>query len=201
VSEEPLLVWDLVRTARLVERALVAVFDDLDLSPTEFGVLDALDEDGRGPTQAELARRVLVRPQSLHTLIGSLLDRGLVVRDGPAGRGHRTGIVLTDAGRRALARARPTVRAGNHHTVLGIDGDRAAELDRILADIRAALDRQADAPEAAVTVTSADPTGRSSTGNDPTSNEPTSNDPTSNEPLNATCRGETADNSGSDASP
>ena len=150
--------WDLVRTARLVERQLVAVFDDLDLSPTEFGVLDAL-EDGRGPTQAELARTVLVRPQSVSTLIGSLLERGLVVRDGPAGRGHRTGIVLTDAGRSALARARPTVRAGNHHSTLGIDDNRAAALDRILADIRAALDRRAGAPEGTHDARPADPMG------------------------------------------
>ena len=139
VFDAPLLVWDLVRTARLVERRLIAVFDELDLSPTEFGVLNVLERGAR-PTQAALAREVLVRPQSMGVLVSGLLDRGLIARDGPAGRGHRSGIVLTRDGRAALARARPAVRAGNHPTVLGLDPDDAQALDRILARVRASLD-------------------------------------------------------------
>ena len=138
-EETAFIVWDLVRTARLVERQLLAVFDDLDLSPTQFGVLWALQR-GQGATQVELAREVLVRPQSMTALITSLIERRLVARDGPAGKGHRTRIVITHSGRTAITRALPVVREGNRAHTVGLDEADAASLARILADIRDDLD-------------------------------------------------------------
>lgn len=146
-AETAFIVWDLVRTARSVERRLLAVFDDLDLSPTQFGVLWAL-EHGQGATQAELAREVLVRPQSMTTLITSLIERAFITRDGPAGKGHRTRILITDGGRAAITRALPAVREGNRAHTLGLDDVDGDTLVRILADIRAGLEaRAACSPE------------------------------------------------------
>jgi hypothetical protein len=72
------------------------------------GVLAAL-ADEPDLSQADLARIVSLRPQSMHHLITSLLERGPVQRAGPGGRGRRTRVELADTGRHALkARCPPS---------------------------------------------------------------------------------------------
>ena len=139
MSEESLPVWNLMRTAHVVGLRFGEVFAATDLTPTQFAVLILLEDDD-GPTQAELARRVLVRPQSVGALITTLVERGLVVRDGPGGRGRRAGIALTDAGRAAVARAWPSVRAFNSAATLGLSPAQSAMLDEILDRVRRTME-------------------------------------------------------------
>lgn len=112
----------------------------VDLTPTQFAVLMHL-EQGQGLSQAELARRILVRPQSMAPLVSSLIERGYIVRDGPGGRGRRAGIALTDAGREAMEHAWPAVRALNTSDAMGITPAQAAMLDEILDRIRHAIEK------------------------------------------------------------
>lgn len=139
MPSEPLPVWNLVRTAHVVGLRFGEVFAAVDLTPTQFAVLMHL-EDHEGLTQAELARRVLVRPQSIGALLTSMVEQGLVVRAGPGGRGRRAGIALTDAGREVLRRAWPPVRAFNTPASLGLTPAQAAMLDEILDRIRAVVE-------------------------------------------------------------
>ena len=143
MSKEPLPAWNLMQTAHVVGLRFVEVFAAVDLTPTQFAILMYLDED-EGLTQAQLARRVLVRPQSMGTLVTTLLARGLAVRDGPGGRGRRSGLSLTDAGRAALQRAWPAVRAFNTPTALGLTTAQAAMLDESLIHVRTTLSKTAD---------------------------------------------------------
>lgn len=133
--------WTLVQVSHVVARGFTAVFAQVGLTPTQFGVLAYL-ADEPGLTQAELARRVLVRPQSMGELVGSLIDRGLVARDGPAGRGRRSGIVITDAGSAVLAAALPCVRAFHSPSSLGLDATEQATLDRLLHTVLSTLGSQ-----------------------------------------------------------
>ncbi|GAA4774099.1 hypothetical protein GCM10023200_03230 [Actinomycetospora chlora] len=142
MTAEALTAQNLVQTAHVVGLRFAELFAAMDLTPTQFAVLlelERLDEDGGTLTQAELARRVLVRPQSLGVLLGSLLEQGLVARGGPGGRGRRVGIVLTDRGREVLARAWPPVRAFNRPAALGLTPAQAAMLDELLDHVRGAL--------------------------------------------------------------
>jgi DNA-binding MarR family transcriptional regulator len=100
--------WTLVQTAHLVGRGFARVFAEVGLTPTQFGVLACLIKDD-GLTQAELARAVLVRPQSLGELITPLVERGLVCRSGPGGRGRRSGLAVTASGRALHEAALPGV--------------------------------------------------------------------------------------------
>ena len=136
---EPLPVWNLVRTAHVVGLRFAEIVAAADLTPTQFAVLLQLEGD-EGLTQAELARQVMVRPQTMGTLITALTQRGFVVRDGPGGRGRRAGFALTDAGREALERAWPLVRAFNTPTSLGLTPAQAAMLDESLDRVRAAVE-------------------------------------------------------------
>jgi DNA-binding MarR family transcriptional regulator len=68
-----------------------------------------------------------------------MVEQGLVERAGPGGRGRRTGLEITSAGREALDRARPAAYALNEPAALGVDADRLAALVETLAVIRTRL--------------------------------------------------------------
>lgn len=131
MPDELLPAWTLVQAGHVVARGFTAVFAEVGLTPTQFGVLANLVDD-EGLTQAELARRVLVRPQSLGELIAPLLERGLVRRDGPGGRGRRSGIAITDAGHAAYAAAMPGVRTFNAPESLGLTVEQHRTFDDLL---------------------------------------------------------------------
>lgn len=123
--------WTLVRAVRPVAARFYALFAEHDLGPTEFGVLAQLAA-GAVPSQAELARRVLITPQSLHPLLATMIDRGLIARTGGPGRGRRQNVELTLEGRAVLERIRPGLLRLNEASVLGVRDDEAESLNRIL---------------------------------------------------------------------
>lgn len=127
--------WDLVQTAHLAERRFTEVFAAAGLSPAQYGVLASL-ADGDDLSQADLARAVLVRPQSMGRLITDMIAAGLVVRDGPGGRGRRANLHLTPAGEKAFAQARPAAYAINTPEALGLEPEQVDVLSDLLATIR-----------------------------------------------------------------
>jgi DNA-binding MarR family transcriptional regulator len=129
--------WTLVQAYHTVARQFLAAFAEAGLGPTQFGVLASLDANPE-LGQAELARRTLVSPQSIGELIATLEERGLVERSPHPGRGRRRPVHLTDAGRRALAGVKPSIRAINAPEALGLSADEAAELNRLLRLVCAA---------------------------------------------------------------
>lgn len=130
--------WDLVQTAHLAARRFAEVFAEAGLTPAQYGVLASLADDD-DLSQADLARAVLVRPQSMGRLVAAMVEQGLVERAGPGGRGRRTGLEITSAGREALERARPAAYALNEPAELGVDAERLAALVGTLAVIRTRL--------------------------------------------------------------
>lgn len=131
MADETFPAWTLVQAAHVVARGFTAVFGEVGLTPTQFGVLAYLADDD-ALTQAELARHVLVRPQSMGELLGPLLDRGLIRREGPGGRGRRSVIAITDAGRDVLSVALPRAREFNTAKALGLTSAQRATLDELL---------------------------------------------------------------------
>lgn len=104
--------WTVVRAARELARRLSEELAPLGLSPVEFGALVQLAASGE-LNQAELARAVGVRPQSMGALVGGLETRGLVERGAAPGRGRASRLHLTRDGRELLAAAWPRVRSSN----------------------------------------------------------------------------------------
>ncbi|GAA3612832.1 hypothetical protein GCM10022419_117300 [Nonomuraea rosea] len=137
-GEPDLPLWELIQTSHVVARDFTAVFASVGLTPTQFGVLATL-ADGDDLSQAELARVIMVRPQSMGELVASLLDRGLVERDSPGGRGRRAGLRITATGRELLSRAQPAVVTFNAPEAMGLSAAEAAELTRLLRIVRATL--------------------------------------------------------------
>lgn len=137
-GEPELPMWELVQTYYLVARGFHEVFGAVGLTPVQFGVLASL-ADGEDLSQADLARAIMVRPQSLGEVATGLIERGLVERDGPGGRGRRARLRITGAGRELLDRARPGVEAFNAPHSTGLSPAESTELVRMLRTVRAAL--------------------------------------------------------------
>lgn len=129
------VLWDLVRTAHVVERRFAEVFAEFGLTAAQYGVLASLaDGDHLSPT--ELARAVLVRPQSLVGVVDALVDAGLVVRAGPPGRGRRKALSLSDRGRVVIAGARPAAYRLLKLETTGLDRRATQELGSFLTTLR-----------------------------------------------------------------
>ncbi|SMH32202.1 DNA-binding transcriptional regulator, MarR family [Rathayibacter oskolensis] len=104
--------WTVIRAARELARMLAGELEAMDLTPVEFGVLAQL-EAADGLSQADLARAVGVRPQSMTSLTSGLEKRRLISRGSEGGRGRHSRIRLTAGGRTLLAAAYPVVLASN----------------------------------------------------------------------------------------
>lgn len=143
---EPLLpLWELVQTSHVVTRQFRDLFAVHGLTPTQFGVLACL-RDGDDFTKAQLARAVLITPQSMDPLIDSLLARALVERDGPPGRGRPAGIRITEEGRSITDRASTDVAALNTATRIGLPEHQIHELIHHLRAIRETLTAEEGTP-------------------------------------------------------
>ena len=137
--------WTLVQTAHLASRRFTEVFAAAGLTPAQFGVLACL-ADGDDLSKADVARAILLRPQSVARVIDALVADGLVVREGAGGRGRRAGLTLTTAGRAALDRARPGAYAASQPQLLGLTAEQAAQLVAHLDTVRARLAEQLGEP-------------------------------------------------------
>jgi DNA-binding MarR family transcriptional regulator len=101
----------LVRHAWLALRGVVAeALVQHDLSVAQFASLLMLD-DSPGLSVADVARKVSTARQSANEMLGGLERAGLVERRPHPSDRRAQQIFLTDAGRRRLAEAAPTVRA------------------------------------------------------------------------------------------
>lgn len=137
-SEDESPLWEIVQTGHLAARRFREAFASVGLSPTQFGVLAVL-AGGEDLSQADLARAVLIRPQSVTGLVASLEERGLVAREGQ-GRGRRAPLILTDDGRNALGQAVPEAYRLNSPAALGLTEQETRDLVRLLARVRQSLE-------------------------------------------------------------
>ena len=111
---------DQVTTARvgfLIKRAQMVLHDAMadalgshDLTVTQFAVLTALDEEP-GLSNADLARRAFVTPQSMHAVLHELERLQFVVRRTHPQHQRILQAALTEAGRRTLRSAADAVNA------------------------------------------------------------------------------------------
>jgi DNA-binding MarR family transcriptional regulator len=103
-EHQPSLVYVIGRVGQGVRRELRARLAPLGLSVPDVTTLSVLR--GRsGLSNAQLARRALITPQSMLEVLASLERRGLVVRRADAANARIMRAELTASGRRSLARA------------------------------------------------------------------------------------------------
>nr|AHE14704.1 MarR family protein [uncultured bacterium] len=130
--------WTLIQASHAFGRHVETLLGTVGLTPMQFGVLVQLSlRPNLG--SAELARQVLVTPQSMGELLQSLERMGLVERDRSVGPGRRITARVTDAGRAALGRATPIVKALNVPESLGLTAGERKQLNELLHKMRATV--------------------------------------------------------------
>lgn len=133
---EPTLLYLVGRMDRVVRRAIGAVLKEHGLSVNQYTTLSVLDRRS-GLSNAQLARRSLVSPQSMNEVLLTLEERGLVRRDAHPDHGRILQARLTAKGRSLLARCDAEVHEVEARMVSDLDdADRSAMRRALLCGIR-----------------------------------------------------------------
>lgn len=134
-----ILTWSIVRVARFAGQRLSDRLAEHGLNPIQFGVLAHLAIASE-MTQSDLARAVLVRPQSIAPLLDGLESRGLILRSGARSRGRRNPVRITAEGRGALEAVWGVVVSTNDLGDAGLTLAESTELNRLLLKVIRATD-------------------------------------------------------------
>ena len=122
-----LLTWN----GRRVNQRFARALEPLGLGARHFGVLSLIDARP-GSTQQELGERSMIDPSSMVVVVDELERRGLAQRRvHPADRRKRE-IVLTDAGREMLGRAREAAEHSVDETLSPLDAEERETLRVLL---------------------------------------------------------------------
>jgi DNA-binding MarR family transcriptional regulator len=95
-----------------------------------------------GLSNAQLARRSLVTPQSMSEVLTLLVERGYVRRRPDPGHGRVMRTELTAAGRRALDRCDRAVDAVERELLSALDAEESADLRDALVRCSHALEHE-----------------------------------------------------------
>lgn len=119
------------RTDRIVKRRLGEVLAPHGLTLPQFTALSVLH--ARGPTSnAQLAERSLISPQSANEVVKTMEARGWIVRQPDPLHGRIVLLSLTDSARHLLRQCDDTVAAMERDMLEGIDAAHAAMLQKLL---------------------------------------------------------------------
>jgi len=122
----------LTRTHMAVARHVEASLSHNDLTPGEFGVLEALRPSGR-LLLGELQRKTLVSSGGVTFLVDRLERRGLVARERCREDRRAIYAVLTPLGESMIQRVHPTHSEAIEHALSGLSGLEKAQVTQLLA--------------------------------------------------------------------
>lgn len=136
---EPRVSYVIGRLDRVLSRRLSAAVEPIGLTLPAYTALSVLQAQD-GLSNAQLARRSLVTPQSMSEVVGLLLDRGYVRRNAESGRGRVIRIEITRAGSQALERCDRAVDDVEREMLSDLDAEDVAGLRDVLISCGRALD-------------------------------------------------------------
>jgi DNA-binding MarR family transcriptional regulator len=125
---DPSFIYMVGRVNQGIRREMRARLSDCELSVAEYTTLSVLEARPE-LSNAQLARRALVTPQSMIEILGQLERRGLVQRAVDPAHGRILRATLTPKGHEVLAIATPEVAALNEELFAGVPANqrRAAQ--------------------------------------------------------------------------
>lgn len=142
----PFVGYALVRVAHLLSQKMDRQLADLELSANGYGVLFQLQSDP-GVSSAELARRIVLTPQSVGPLLAKMARDGLVDREQVGGPGTAIITRITAEGQRRLAAATALVQGLDDELVAPLDPTARSALDEQLWDMLRSLTPPSGRPQ------------------------------------------------------
>ncbi|MCA9691846.1 MAG: MarR family transcriptional regulator [Myxococcales bacterium] len=123
--------YQLKRLQSLLRARMDAALDERGLTTPQYAALSAI-EAAPGLSNAALARRSFVTPQTMIRILDKLLARGLIVRASHPEHGRVLQTTLTARGARLVARCHAGVDAVERQLVAPLDAaERGALLDAL----------------------------------------------------------------------
>ena len=138
---EPRLSYLIGRLERVLRRRVIAAIEPDGLSLPAYTALSVLRAQN-GLSNAQLARRSLVTPQSMSEVLALLVELRYVRRRAEPGHGRVLRTELTAAGRRALERCDRAVDAVERELLSDLESDEATDLRDALLRCSRALERE-----------------------------------------------------------
>ena len=138
---EPRLSYVIGRLDRVLRRRLSAAIEPAGLTLPAYTALSVLRAQD-GLSNARLARRSLVTPQSMSEALTQLVDRGYVRRRADPDHGRIIRTELTEAGSRALERCDLAVDEVEREMLGDLDAEGVASLRNALTHCGRALERE-----------------------------------------------------------
>ncbi len=138
---EPRLSYVIGRLDRVLRRRLSAAVEPVGLTLPAYTALSVLRAQ-EGLSNARLARRSLVTPQSMSEVLTLLVDQGYVRRSAEPGHGRIIRIELTAAGSRVLKRCDRAVDEVEREMLGDLDADDVAGLRETLIRCGRALESE-----------------------------------------------------------
>jgi DNA-binding MarR family transcriptional regulator len=139
VRADPRLSYLIGRLERVLRRRLTAALEPIGLSLPAYTALSVLRIDD-GLSNAQLARRSLVTPQSMIEALAQLVEHGYLRRSADPDHGRIIRMHLTAAGRRVLERCDRAVDRVEQEMLAGLDAGEATELRTVLLRCGRALE-------------------------------------------------------------
>jgi DNA-binding MarR family transcriptional regulator len=137
---EPRVSYVIGRLERVLRRRLAAAVEPAGLTLAAYTTLSVLRAQD-GLSNAQLARRSLVTPQSMSEVLALLVDLGYVRRRAEPNHGRVIRTELTRAGSRALERCDRAVDLIEQEMLGDLDDDEATGLRDVLTRCGRALER------------------------------------------------------------
>jgi DNA-binding MarR family transcriptional regulator len=136
---EPRVSYVIARLDRVLRRRLSAAVEPAGLTLPAYTALSVLRAQD-GLSNAQLARRSLVTPQSMSEVLTLLVDQGYVRRRAEPGHGRIIRTELTKAGSRALEHCDSAVDEVEQEMLGDLDADEATNLAGVLIRCGRALE-------------------------------------------------------------
>ena len=138
-TDAPTLLYLVGRVDRVVRRAMNEVLAAHGVSLNQYATLSVLDRRS-GLSNAQLARRALVSPQSMNEVLLSLEERGFVRRRAHPGHGRILQAQVTSKGRKLLGACEAEVEAVEQRMTKGLSPRDRRSLRRALLECVQSLD-------------------------------------------------------------
>jgi DNA-binding MarR family transcriptional regulator len=139
MTAAPRISYAVGRLERVLRRRIVAALEPEGLPLPAYTALSVLRAED-GLSNAQLARRSLVTPQSMNEVLNLLADRRYVRRRAAPGHGRVLRTELTPAGLRALERCDRAVDLVEREMLAGLDADEETFLRALLIRCGRALE-------------------------------------------------------------
>ncbi len=97
------------RAQQTLRTRMDTALEEAKLTTPQYAALSILEEEEAGLSNAELARRCFLTPQTMHKIVTGMEEKGMVERESDSSHGRKINTLLTDKGRELLNRAHKIV--------------------------------------------------------------------------------------------